>query len=134
MVTGRALAHARRRRELARAPGSGFTLIELLVVMTLIALLLSIAVPRYSQALDAGRVKVQQQDLSVMRDAIDKYYGDLGRYPDSLDDLVARHHLRTLPVDPVAGNDQWATVAPTDGTAGRVFDVKPAVGVADTVP
>src|SRR4051812_17750508 len=60
---------------------SGFTLIELLVVMAIIAVLLSIAVPRYFGSLDRSREAVLKEDLYQMRDAIGKYYGDKGRYP-----------------------------------------------------
>ncbi|MDH5331637.1 MAG: type II secretion system GspH family protein, partial [Aquincola sp.] len=75
----------------------GFTLIEMLVVMTLIALLLTLAVPRYFSTIDNGRLNVQQQNVASLRDAIDKYFGDQGKYPDSLDDLVAKRYLRQVP-------------------------------------
>lgn len=127
------------RREVPTAPGrraaGGFTLIEMLVVMTLIALLLGLAAPHYFQSVDAGRVKVQQQDLAVMRDAIDKFFGDQGRYPDSLAELATKRYLRTVPVDPVTNTSAWTTVAPTDGASGQVFDVQPPVDPnADAVP
>lgn len=107
-----------------RPPG-GFTLIELVVVMALIGLLLSIAAPRYFGIVDNGRQGVQRQNLSVIRDGIDKFAGDLGRYPDTLDELVARRYLREVPLDPVSGSREWLVLAPTDGTPGAVFDVQP---------
>ena len=67
----------------------GFTLIELLVVMAIVALLVAIATPRYFAHLDRSKESVLRADLSVMRDALDKFYGDHGRYPDSLEELVA---------------------------------------------
>jgi general secretion pathway protein G len=103
----------------------GFTLIEMLVVMTLIALLLTLAVPRYFHSLDNGRLNVQRQNISTMRDAIDKFYGDLGRYPDVLDDLVAKRYLRQIPLDPVTETTNWTIVPPLDTTLGNVFDVQP---------
>jgi general secretion pathway protein G len=66
----------------------GFTLIELLVVMSIIGVLLTIAVPRYFRTLERSRETVLRTDLDVMREAIDKHYGDLGQYPDSLMALV----------------------------------------------
>lgn len=93
----------------------GFTLIELLVVMTIIAVLLTIAVPRYFHALDRSRETVLHQDLSVMREAIDKHLGDYGQYPDSLTALVERHYIRAVPVDPFTrAADSWQVVVSED--------------------
>jgi general secretion pathway protein G len=103
----------------------GFTLIELMVVMVLIALLLTIAVPRYFGVIDGGKIKVQHQNQAVMRDAIDKYYGDQGRYPDMLDDLVRKHYLREIPMDPVTQARDWIPVPPREGGLGAVYDVMP---------
>jgi general secretion pathway protein G len=97
----------------------------MLVVMTLIALLLTLALPRYFHALDYGRANVQKQNVATIRDAIDKFHGDLGRYPDTLDELVARRYLRQVPVDPISGTTNWAVVAPQDTNEGNVYDVQP---------
>lgn len=103
----------------------GFTLIELLVVMAIIALLLTLAVPRYFSHLASSRDTILRQDLAVMRDAIDKYHGDRGRYPESLDELVDARYLRALPVDPITERaDTWQIVAPSDDDAGAVYDVR----------
>ncbi|RQH05483.1 type IV pilin protein [Paraburkholderia dinghuensis] len=104
----------------------GFTLIELVVVMAIIGLLLSIALPRYMHSIDQGKERVRQQNLAVMRDAIDKFYGDRGQYPDTLDELVTQHYLRAIPVDPVNGDDKWATVASPNDDISGVYDVLPA--------
>ena len=103
----------------------GFTLLEMLVVMTLIALLLTLALPRYFHALDYGRANVQKQNVATIRDAIDKFHGDLGRYPDTLDELVARRYLRQVPVDPVSSTSNWLVIAPQDTTEGNVYDIQP---------
>jgi general secretion pathway protein G len=104
----------------------GFTLIEMMVVLTLIALLLTLAIPRYFSALDNGRLQVQRQNVATLRDAIDKFYGDQGKYPDSLDELVTKRYLRQVPVDPVSEKPDWVVVAPEDAALGAVFDVQPA--------
>lgn len=105
--------------------GKGFTLIELLVVMAIIALLLAIAVPKYFGSVDKSKETILRQDLAVMREALDKYYGDTGQYPDALDDLVQRKYLRAIPRDPLTESDtSWVIVAPKDGTKGGVFDIK----------
>ena len=103
----------------------GFTLVELMVVMAIIALLLAIALPRYFNHLEKSRETILKQDLAVMRDAIDKYHGDRGRYPDSLDELVSARYLRTLPVDPITDRaDTWQIVAPAGDAAGALYDIK----------
>lgn len=103
---------------------SGFTLIELLVVMVIIALLVSIAAPRYFNSVEKSKETVLKQDLSVMRDAIDKYYGDNDKYPDSLDDLVSKKYLRKLPVDPITDSaTTWVVVPPENSDLGGVFDL-----------
>ncbi len=102
---------------------TGFTLIELLVVLAIVALLLTIAVPRYFGSLDKSKEAVLKEDLFQMRDAIGKYYGDKGKYPDSLDTLASEKYLRKIPVDPMTDSaTTWVPVAPdaergTDGVA-----------------
>jgi general secretion pathway protein G len=104
----------------------GFTLIELLVVMAIIALLLSIVTPRYFHSLARSKEAVLRENLRTTREAIDRFYGDLGRYPDSLQELVDRHYLRSLPVDPLTGSaDGWTIVPPPAGAdKGAVYDLR----------
>ena len=108
------------------APG-GFTLIELIVVFAILALLVSIAAPRYFAHIERAKETTLRQDLSVMRDAIDKYYGDKGQYPPTLEDLVKAHYIRTLPVDPYTESATTWVVVPPPADAnvkGEVYDVK----------
>ena len=103
----------------------GFTLIELLVVMAVLALLLTISIPRYFGHVDKAKESVLRQDLAQMRDAIDKHFGDTGRYPDTLADIVTKKYLRRVPVDPLTERaDTWIVVPPANKDAGGVFDVR----------
>ena len=103
----------------------GFTLIELLVVFAIIALLVTIVAPRYFNSVEKSKEVVLKQDLATMRDALDKYYGDTGKYPDSLETLVSKSYLRKLPVDPMTDSaTTWAVVPPEDIEKGGVFDVR----------
>lgn len=102
----------------------GFTLIEILVVMTLIALLLTLAVPRYFNALDTGRIRVQQQNIATLRDAIDKFHADVGRYPTDLEELVIKKYLRQVPLDPMTEAPDWVVIGPADQAQGSVYDVQ----------
>ena len=107
-------------------PRHGFTLVELLVVLAIIAILLTLATPRYFRSLDKSKEAVLREDLSVMRDALDKYYGDRGEYPDALSDLVTQKYLRTIPQDPITDSAAtWVAVPPAEeNIAGNVYDVK----------
>ncbi len=106
-------------------PPRGFTLIELLVVLAIVALLLTIALPRYFGSLDRSKEAVLREDLHQMRGAIDKYYGDKGKYPETLDTLVSEKYLRSIPVDPITEKkDTWVAVPPQDPQKTGVYDVK----------
>jgi len=104
---------------------AGFTLVELLVVMAIIATLLTLAVPRYFGSVEKSKEAVLKQNLGTLRDSIDKYYGDTGRYPDSLDDLVTKKYIRSIPLDPLTESaSTWVLIAPVDPGKGAVYDVK----------
>ncbi len=106
------------------SPRAGFTLVELMVVLAVIALLLSIVVPHYAGRVTRAEEAVLQENLVLLRDALDKHYADAGRYPDSLDDLVTKRYLRTIPGDPITQSSAtWIVVAPTDPQKGGVYDV-----------
>ena len=96
----------------------GFTLIELMVVMAAIGLLLAITVPRYTDHVDRAREVVLRQNLAAVRDAIDKFHADRGRYPAALQELVQARYLRQLPLDPMTDRvDTWVLLGPEGGTA-----------------
>ena len=103
----------------------GFTLVELLVVMAIIATLLTIAMPRYFRSIQRSREAVLQQDLTTLRESIDKFYGDTGKYPQTLAVLVEKHYLRGIPIDPIAKtSDKWIVVNSDDPEDNGVKDVK----------
>jgi general secretion pathway protein G len=103
----------------------GFTLIELMVVLTIVGLLLSIAVPRYFHSVQRSKENVLRSNLATTRDALDKYVGDNGRYPDTLDQLVERRYLRALPYDPIADSKTTWLLTPSQRTdrPGAVSDI-----------
>ena len=103
---------------------AGFTLIELLVVMSIIGVLLTIAVPRYFRTVERSKETVLRHDLSVVRECIDKYYGDLGQYPEALPALVEKHYIRNVPVDPFTKSaETWLMVASDDPDHPGVRDI-----------
>jgi general secretion pathway protein G len=103
----------------------GFTLIELLVVMAIIATLLSLTMPRYFHSVDKSKEAALQADLIGMREAIDKYYSDNGKYPNTLNDLVIKKYLRSIPPDPITESTQtWLVIPPAGALQVGVYDVK----------
>jgi general secretion pathway protein G len=102
-----------------------FTLIELIVVLAIIATLLTLALPRYFSSVDRSKEVVLKENLYQTRDAINKYYGDKGKYPESLDALITEKYLRKLPVDPLTeSTETWVIVPPQDLKQGGVLDIK----------
>ncbi len=108
----------------------GFTLIELLIVIAIIGIIAGIAAAQLRTAPQRAREAVLKEDLFAIRDVIDQYFADKGKYPESLDALVEEGYLRKIPVDPITGSeDTWETVqaeATDEGaeTEGGIIDVK----------
>ena len=110
--------------------GAGFTLIELMIVMSLIVILASIGLTVYTNSVIRAKESVLKEDLFRMRDAIDQYYADKGKYPVTLDSLVSEKYLRSIPLDPFTNSaDTWRSIQsepdPTNPTAEPgVYDVR----------
>lgn len=109
-------------------------MIELVIVMAMLGLLLSLALPQYMATLERGREQVLQSNLATMREAIDKFYGDRGRYPDTLEDLVTQRYLRAIPNDPYTESPTWVVIAPRDADKGGVIDVRSTLTDIDGQP
>jgi general secretion pathway protein G len=104
-----------------RSPG--FTLLELMIVIAIMGVLITIAAPNLKQSLVRAREAVLKENLFQMREAIDQYYADNGKYPELLTDLLnaedkTRSYLRAIPKDPFTNADDWITVAPEGGAEG----------------
>lgn len=101
---------------------SGFTLLELMIVVSIIGILATFAVPSYRQSVVKAREAVLQQDLATMRDVLDQYRADRGKYPPSLKEIVTAGYLRAVPVDPITRSaSTWQEIL--DETDGGIFDV-----------
>lgn len=93
--------------------------------MAVLGLLAALVVPRYFQSVDRAKEAVLKTNLVELRSAIDKHFGDTGRYPDNLQQLVERHYLRHVPVDPVtARDDSWTLIKSEDAQLSGIYDVK----------
>jgi len=114
-----------------RSGTAGFTLLELLIVVALIGILASLVVPQFKKTPDKAREAVLKEDLFTLRDVIDQYFADKGKYPASLETLVEEGYLRKVPVDPFTNSaDTWQTEAAPmedgadeEGGGSGVYDV-----------
>lgn len=95
-----------------RADDDGWTLIELMVVIALLMVLVSVSLVQYRNSIQQAKEATLENQLFVMREAIDQYSADKGRRPDSLRVLVSEQYLRAIPRDPFTNStDTWTTVA-----------------------
>jgi general secretion pathway protein G len=117
-------------RRSSRSRDDGWTLIELLVVLSIILILAAMALTQYRNSVQHAREAALKSDLYLMRDAIDQYYADKGKYPETLDTLVSERYLRAIPRDPFTSTtDTWQTVqaerdAGSVSSAAGIIDVK----------
>ena len=102
----------------------GFTLIELLIVLGIVALLLTLAVPRFFPSVDKSKETILLENLRNTRIVIDQYRADTGRYPDSLEQLVEKKYLREIPYDPLTeSRESWVVQPPEEGEQGEVYNL-----------
>ena len=110
---------------IARRRCTGFTLIELLVVLAIVSTLLLLVAPRYFQRVDVAQEAVLRDNLRTLRQVLDNFQGDHGRFPESLQELVDKRYVRSLPVDPLTGSTEtWTLLPPPDGLEGAVYDLR----------
>lgn len=103
----------------------GFTLIEVMAVIAIAALLLMLAAPRYFGQVDTAKEAVLRDNLRLTRAVIGQFYGDIGRYPDSLAELVDKRYLTALPMDPVTESaETWQIEPVPEGFKGQVYNLR----------
>jgi general secretion pathway protein G len=100
-------------------------------VLSLIMILASIALAQYRNSILTAKEATLRANLYHMREAIDQYYADKGRYPDSLDTLVTDRYLRAVPKDPITNATDWQTIQAdsepgTTTVSPGIYEVKSA--------
>lgn len=91
--------------------GPGFTLVELLLAIVILGILSTIAISSYEEYIERGRVAQAMSDIRVIELAIERFYIDKSRYPESLDELAGQ-----IPaVDPWKNPYQYLNIATTKG-------------------
>jgi general secretion pathway protein G len=97
----------------------GFTLIELLVVISMISILAAMGMVQYRNSVRRTQEVTLKNDLFQMRDAIDQFYADKGKYPASLDSLVSDGYIRKIPDDPITQSATTWTTVPAEPDPGN---------------
>lgn len=84
----------------------GFTILELLIVISVIAILVGIALPRFKGMQDEGNIAKAKGELRMLQTAIESYKVHYGALPAALSNLqtaVPQIAPSTLPTDPFGG-------------------------------
>jgi general secretion pathway protein G len=118
--------NARRQKNRCR----GFTLLELIIVISIMAILVSIAVPNFTSSIRQSREAVLRQNLFTLRKLLSEYEVDKQKHPQSLDDLKPQY-FREIPNDPMTRHPDWTTdqcqedeiASPDEQDQGGICDV-----------
>jgi general secretion pathway protein G len=86
--------------------GHGYSLLETMTVIVVILTLASIATPAFRTLIVHGREAVLREDLFTLRAQIDRFIHDYGRGPSSLEELVEKQYMGSVPTDPFTGSNQ----------------------------
>ncbi|MDN7124460.1 type II secretion system major pseudopilin GspG [Pseudidiomarina terrestris] len=100
----------------------GFTLIELLIVIVILGLLASLVAPQMFGKVDSSKIKTAETQMKMLETSLSTYRLDMGRYPESLDDLLkgdepnwqGPYFPKDVPPDPW-GNDYVYRMPGDDG-------------------
>lgn len=93
--------------------------------MAIVALLLTIALPRFHGSLDKSKDVALAENLKILRVTLDQFYADKGRFPDTLDELVEKKYLRAVPIDPLTESSRtWLAVSSQEADKKGISDVK----------
>lgn len=102
---------------------AGFTILELMIVLTIAGILLTLAEPSFSHTIHKAREASLKQNLFTIRDVIDQYRADTGKYPPALADMKSAGYLKRIPIDPFTrSTSTWQEIL--DQAEGGVFDVR----------
>ena len=109
-----------------RKSKSAFTLIEIMLVVVIISIIAMIAIPNLTGQLGKGQAGAARGSLMGIENAIGLYEMDnLGRLPDSLEDLTKQQNGNGPYLKPSELKDPWGNKFQytRGGSHGRGFDL-----------
>jgi general secretion pathway protein G len=83
---------------------------KILIKSLILLFVLQIIACRNNQLALENREAILRENLTRLRDGIDKYYSDNQKYPATLKELVRRGYFKTIPIDPITRDDNWIPV------------------------
>ena len=107
----------------------GFSLLEMMTVITIILILATFSVPYFRTVIVHGREAVLREDLFTLRTQIDRFTHDYARGPASLEELVEKEYMGSIPTDPFTGSNQTWLLDMQD--ANLSVDGSDPQGIAD---
>ncbi|MFO1078425.1 MAG: type II secretion system major pseudopilin GspG [Planctomycetota bacterium] len=84
---------------------AGFTLIEIMVVVVILGLLASMVATNAFQHAKEAKIEIARTSVTTIEGAVEMYVLEVGRFPQSLQDLTARDvkggpYLKSIDKDP----------------------------------
>ena len=102
--------------------------VNAMIIVTSLGVFAGVVMANMSMGSHRASEAVLKQNLVAMRKAIDDFYADNRRYPVSLEELVERRYLRSIPRDPITeSSETWQTILEEmqyRGSAPAIIDVK----------
>ena len=112
----------------------GHTLLELMIVVTIAGILATLAEPLWQESVTKAREASLKQTLFNLRDVLDQYRADRGKYPQAMVEVVSAGYLRQIPLDPFTRSTTTWQEIPSESEGG-IFDVhsgSPLIGTDKT--
>ncbi|EDP74453.1 general secretion pathway protein G [Hydrogenivirga sp. 128-5-R1-1] len=104
----------------------GFTLIEVLVVLIILGLIAALVVPRITGRVDEAKIETTKIQLKAIKDALEQYKLDNGRYPTTEQGLKALVEKPTTPPIPPRWK-KYMDKVPRDGWDREFIYLSPGV-------
>ena len=99
----------------------GFTILEILVVLSVIAILIGIAIPRFKGMQDAANVSKAKAEMKVYQAAVESYKNNTGAYPATSTTLgttlaAATPQITAALTDPFKANTDYNYILSASGS------------------